>query len=240
MFHIGILQHFWCEPAVEFESALLDAGHLITTVNLYKGEPVPSPDAFDGWLVMGGPMNVDETDQHAFLAPERRLLAELIARDRPVMGICLGSQLIARAAGARVYPRRPKEIGLFQVTPAPAAARDPLFSLLAGPTEVFQWHGDTFDLPGGATLLASSKRFPHQAFRLGRRVYAIQFHIECNLTIARQWVQTGAAELAEQAPEDDFAQYEARLEGALARQNALARQFIGRWTSLFDRPGESV
>lgn len=231
---IGILQHFWCEPAVEFESALLAAGHQTTTVALYEGEPVPTADGFDGWLVMGGPMNVDETDKYAFLAPERRLLAELIAEDRPLMGICLGSQLIARSAGARVYPKRPKEIGLFNVTPTPAAASDPLFSLLAGPTEVFQWHGDTFDLPPGATLLASSERFPHQAFRLGRRVYAIQFHIECNLTIARKWVETGTAELAEQAPEDNFAQYEPRLEGALARQNLLARRFIDRWTALFD------
>lgn len=230
---IGILQHFWCEPAVEFESALLDTGHQTTTVALYRGEAVPAADAFDGWLVMGGPMNVDQTDSYAFLAPERRLLAELIADDRPIMGICLGSQLIARSAGARVYASRPKEIGLFDVTPTPAAAEDPLFSLLTGPTEVFQWHGDTFDLPPGATLLASSGRFPHQAFRLGRRVYGIQFHIECNLAIARQWVQTGADELAEQPPEDDFAQFEPRLADALARQNMLARQFIQRWTALF-------
>lgn len=233
MAEVGILQHFWCEPAVEFETALRATGQWTTTVALYDGQPVPAAGDFDAWLVMGGPMNVDETDRYAFLGPERELLAELIAGDRPVLGICLGAQLVARAAGARVYAQRPKEIGLFTVEPTPAAAADPLFSLLTGPTEVFQWHGDTFDLPAGAVHLARSARFGHQAFRLGRRVYGVQFHIECNTDIARQWQTTWAAELAELPLEDRFEQYEGRLEASLARQRGLAGEMIRRWVGLF-------
>jgi GMP synthase (glutamine-hydrolysing) len=108
-------------------------------------------------------MNVDDTASHPYLQPERDLLADLIRRDRPVLGICLGAQMVARASGARVYPQRPKEVGLFDVELTTAARKDPLFSDLDSPLEVFQWHGDTFDLPSGAVWLARSERFPHQA-----------------------------------------------------------------------------
>ncbi len=234
MAHVGILQHFWCEPAGEFEAALRAAGQRTTMVALCDGHAVPAVGDFDAWLVMDEPTNVDETERYAFLRPERELLAELIGRDRPVMGVCLGAQLVARAAGARVYAQRPKEIGLFTIEPTEKAAADPLFSLLAGPTEVFQWHGDTFDLPAGAVHLARSARFEQQAFRLGRRVYGLQFHVECNGPLVRQWCETWAGELAKLPPGDGFEQYEARLEASLARQRGLAGGMIGRWVGLFD------
>ena len=99
MANIGILQHFWCEHADTLDTALKDLGHTTTLVRLWDGQPVPGPDDFDGWLVMGGPMNVDDTDEHAYLMPERQLLAKLIAADAPVIGICLGAQLLARVGG---------------------------------------------------------------------------------------------------------------------------------------------
>lgn len=234
MARIGILQHFWCENADALDTALTDLGHRTTLVKLWDGEPVPGAGDFDGWLVMGGPMNVDQVDQHPYLGPERELLTELIAQDRPVIGVCLGAQLLARAGGARVYPKRPREIGLFNIGLTPAAASDPLFSLLGNPQEVFQWHGDTFDLPPGAVHLARSQRFANQAFRLGRRVYALQFHLECTLPTVQNIVQACERELAELPPEDSFQQFVPRLAEALAAQQILARGMIERWVGVFD------
>ncbi len=234
MSQIGILQHFWCEHADTLEAALEDLGHETTSVRLWEADAVPAAGDFDAWLVMGGPMNVDEDDLHPYLAAERALLRELIVADRPVIGVCLGAQLLARAAGARVYAQRPKEIGLFSIELTPHAADDPLFSLMADPQEVFQWHGDTFDLPSGAVHLARSPRYAHQAFRLGRRVYALQFHLECSLGTVKNLVQACRRELAELPPEDDFDQFMRRLPAALAAQQNLARKIVARWAAMFD------
>jgi len=232
--HVGVLQHFACENAGAFGKALCDERHQITIVKLFDGQPVPPPDAFDAWIVMGGLMNVDETDRYSYLGPERQLLMELIQHDRPVMGICLGAQLIARAAGAAVYPQRPKEIGLYPIMPTKAAASDPLFELITEPMEVFQWHGDTFDLPQAAVHLARSDRFDRQAFRLGRRVYGLQFHLECTAQIVDDLRRACAEELAALPPEDRFEKFDGRLALSLERQNAMAREMILRWLALLD------
>ncbi len=233
MANIGILQHFWCEHADTLDTALKDLGHETTLVRLWDGDPVPAVVDFDGWLVMGGPMNVDETDVYPYLLRERELLGALIAADLPVMGICLGAQLLARAAGARVYPKRPKEIGLFNIELTEHAANDPLFSLMSNPQEVFQWHGDTFDLPSGAIHLARSERYENQAFRLGQRVYAMQFHLECSVNALRDIENACATELAQLPPEDDFAKCKPRLPVALAAQQKLAYKMAERWTAMF-------
>jgi len=234
MAHIGILQHFWCENAGIFESALVEAGHQIQYIQLFDGKPVPQVDAFDAWLIMGGPMNVDETNKYSFLEAELKLLSKLIAADRPLMGICLGAQLIARSAGAKVYAQRPKEIGLYDVELTPAANDDPLFQLCNNPQEAFQWHGDTFDLPAGAVHLARSERYENQAFRLGWRVYGLQFHLECTIEIVSNLRRACADELAELPTVDALKQFEDRLDISLAAQNILARNVVLRWAQFFD------
>jgi GMP synthase (glutamine-hydrolysing) len=123
-------------------------------------------------------MGAYETEKHAFLAEECRLIREVVRRHRPVLGVCLGAQLLASALGANVYPGQQAEVGFGSVELTPEGKRDFLFQSVEGPVPVFDWHGDTFDLPEGAVLLASSKQYLHQAFRFGVCAYGLQFHVE--------------------------------------------------------------
>ena len=140
----------------------------------------------DFLIVMGGPWSV--YDDYRWLDPETRLIRRMIAAGTPVLGICLGAQLIATALGARVYPCGNKEIGWYQLDVNQVGNSDPLLSQLGARETVFQWHGDTFDLPEGAELLASSPLCPHQAFRYGRSTYALQFHLEVTAAMAGHWL----------------------------------------------------
>ena len=155
-------------------------------------------------------MAVYEMDRYPYLRDEADMIKSFIDSGKAVLGICLGAQMVAHALGAKVYPGGVKEIGWYKVEITPAGMEDPVFSTLAvdniqeikgkgltGETgssprvyaEVFQWHGDTFDLPRGAVRIASSEAYPNQAFRYGSRVYALQFHIEVTPAIIREWFE---------------------------------------------------
>ncbi len=146
-----------------------------------SGEPVPSADsveAYEGLIVLGGAMGALDDDAHPALAAERALVAAAIDRGVPVLGMCLGAQIIALAAGAELRRGDESEDGLGTVELTDAGRDDPVIGP-AGPTvPVFHWHEDTMTLPEGAVLLASNENYPHQAFRLGRTVYGFQFHLE--------------------------------------------------------------
>jgi GMP synthase (glutamine-hydrolysing) len=158
-------------------------------VDLFRGELVPDHlDGIGGLIVMGGPMNVDEEERFPFLREETRFLRQALAQEIPILGICLGSQLIAKAAGARVYKGSQKEIGWKPLTFTEAGTVDPLFEGFAGGCMAFHWHGDTFDLPDGAVHLCRSDLYRHQAFRIGTRVYAFQFHLEVDRPMIREWL----------------------------------------------------
>jgi GMP synthase (glutamine-hydrolysing) len=151
--------------------------------------------AADLLVVLGGPIGVYEADRYPFLATERVLLADRLAAGRPTLGICLGAQLIASAAGARVYPGPAKEIGWAPLLPTPAGRQSPLRHLEAAGWHALHWHGDTFDLPAGATLLASTALVPHQAFSLGSAVLALQFHLEAEPRQLERWLIGHTVEL---------------------------------------------
>lgn len=161
----------------------------VESVALYAGEKIPSGlDRVLAVCVMGGPMNVDEEEKFPFLREELSFIRRLIDKEVPCLGICLGAQLIAKAAGGRVYKASLPEIGWQDVRLTEQAKNDPLFSVLPFPFfRVLQWHEDTFDLPRRAELLASSPSVPHQAYRLGRNAYGLQFHIEVTRDMLEDW-----------------------------------------------------
>jgi len=139
---------------------------------------LPRLDDFDLLVVMGGPMGVYDCHQYPWLEDEKQLIAKAIEAGKKVFGVCLGAQLIAAAMGAKVYPAKNKEIGWFAVEKTEQAKELPLVKALPGCFDVFQWHGDTYDLPQGCTQLFRSDACEQQGFSLNSQVVALQFHIE--------------------------------------------------------------
>lgn len=167
---------------------------------------VPSADLTDAGIVagieqadllvvLGGPIGVGDAEAYPFLTPELRLIERRLTQDRPLLGICLGSQLMASALGSRVYPGGTKEIGWGQLQLTDAGMASCLAPLADPDAMVLHWHGDTFDLPDGATRLASSPLYENQAFAHGRNALALQFHIEADPARLEEWYVGHTAEL---------------------------------------------
>lgn len=161
-----------------------------TTIDLSRKDALPS-DFHDiqAVITLGGPMNVYEDIKYPFLKEEDDFLRKIIRENIPLLGICLGSQLIAKAAGAVVKKAKQKELGWSAVQLTADGKVDPLFAGIKEDLEVFQWHEDTFGIPIGATLLGSSMDCPHQVFRLGSCVYGLQFHLEVTKDMIRDWIK---------------------------------------------------
>jgi GMP synthase (glutamine-hydrolysing) len=186
-----VLQHISCEPPGIFEDVLVARGAAITRVELDEGEPIPPLSGFDALVVMGGPMGAYEDDRYPWIDNELARIAEAVDRRMPVLGVCLGAQLLACATGGKAYAGHGPEVGVLPVRLRAAAADDHLFGALPATIEALQWHGDTFDLPPRAVLLASSDDYPNQAFRIGA-AYGIQFHVEVTSSMAQQWAEVPA------------------------------------------------
>jgi GMP synthase-like glutamine amidotransferase len=191
-----VLQHIWCETPGVFLDVLRERGRPVETVRLYEGEQLPEDlSRFSGLLVMGGPMSVNDEADYPWLKAEDRILKEALALDVPTLGVCLGSQLIAKAAGGTVRRGPLKEIGWYPVRLTAAARHDRLFRESPETIEVFQWHGEYFDTPTGAVNLAGSDLYQCQAFSIGRNIYGLLFHLEVTAQMVREWVETFKAEL---------------------------------------------
>ena len=155
-------------------------------VEALKGAPLPDHDAVDGVVAMGGPMGVDDVATYPALAAERDWLAEAARREMPILGICLGAQLLARALGAEVRPGKRAEIGFTHVDIKDPT--DPVVGGLAPRSDVLHWHRDVFDLPPGAESLASSPLTEHQAFRRGH-AWGVLFHPEADAALVEAWLK---------------------------------------------------
>lgn len=157
-------------------------------VHLHDGEGLPRETSdLDGLIVMGGSMNVDDVVKFPFLMQEAQLIERVLADKKPVLGICLGAQLMAKALGERVFQNHKKEVGWHPVHMTPAAKNDPLFKSFPPSITVLQWHGDTFNVPRGGVHLARTPDCDAQAFRWGDNAYALQFHLEVTAPMVKNW-----------------------------------------------------
>lgn len=186
-----VFQHVPHEILGTFNPLLKEAGFRIRYVNFGRTpDEQPNVEKYDGLIILGGPMCVDQSERYPHLKTEIAAIEAAIEHRMPVLGICLGAQLIASALGAHVYKNPVKEIGWYDVTPTQEGARDPLFRTFNGTEKIFQWHGDTFDIPRDAVQLATSPDCANQAFRYGDRTYGLQFHLEVDEPLVQRWLKT--------------------------------------------------
>lgn len=225
LLRIHCFQHVSFEGPGCIEDWIGERGHSLGITRLYKGESLPAVEEADWLIVTGGPMSVNDETQHRWLVAEKAFIKRAVDAGKMVLGICLGAQLIASALGAQVYPTNEKEIGWFPVFSTNEGSRHSLFES-ANSHPVFHWHGDTFDLPAGATLLASSEACLNQAFSVGERVVGLQYHLEITPDGLHEMLRHGERELKE-------ALFVQRKEEILSQQG-LTKETNGRMFRLLD------
>jgi GMP synthase (glutamine-hydrolysing) len=167
-------------------------GHSVTQTQLYAGEVLPEAMNFDLLVIMGGGMNIYQHRDHPWLVPEKRFIREAIERGKKVLGVCLGGQLIADVLGAKIVQNPVKEIGWWSVR---TVSRNGAFAELPERMTVFHWHGDTFEIPPGATRVAESDACANQAFVFGECVVGLQFHIEVAPDSVAEFIAGGESEM---------------------------------------------
>ena len=187
---ILVIKHIAIEGPGTIEDYFRGRGFSIKTVELSKRDALPVDlSDVEAVVSMGGPMNVYEENEYPFLKEEDIFLKEIIKEEIPFLGVCLGSQLLAKAAGAKVTKAPKSEIGWFKVSLTVDGKKDPLFKGLNEDFDVFQWHGDTFTIPANGKHLAEAADCRNQAFRVGRCAYGLQFHIEVTQGIIEDWIK---------------------------------------------------
>jgi len=214
-----ILQHVPFEGLGSMEDWFREGDWTLTWSRLYAGDSLPQPEDFDFLVVLGGPMGVGDVDRIPWLRPEIDLLAQVLRRGTPLLGICLGAQLMAAALGAQVRKNREREIGWFPVE----LLREDALPLASG-TPVFHWHGETFDLPAGGEWLARSAGCDHQAFRYGAAAVGLQFHLETTPEAADALLAHCAHELTP----GTFVQSPQTIRAGTRLHAAAARESLGR------------
>jgi len=193
--NIHCCQHVPFEGLGEITKWIQARKQKLSFTRFFETSRLPAPGSVDFLLVMGGPMNVYEYRLHPWLRAEKEFISRLIDRGVPVLGICLGAQLVADVLGAKVYQNPEKEIGWLPIRWRSLPATRRLLGRAAGDMTVFQWHGDTFDLPPKAEWLAESESCPHQAFLFRHQVVGLQFHLECGQEEVTALVKHGTADL---------------------------------------------
>lgn len=237
MSHVTIIQHVEPEGPGAIADALQARGLERHLIRVHEGQPLPvSIHGMAGLVVLGGPMGVHDTHRHRHLRDAMRLIEMALEARRPVLGVCLGSQMLAQALGSEVRAGARREIGWHTVTLSEEAPRDTLFSGVERTFDAFHWHGDIFDLPAGAVSLASSLATPCQAFRWREDAYGLLFHLEVDAAAVRRMVRAFGKALGETGIEPGHI-----LDSSNRHLSALRRIgniVFGRWAGLIERqPG---
>jgi GMP synthase (glutamine-hydrolysing) len=210
--------------------ALHEKAALIDLYKPWSGQPLPDTVDADALIVFGGEQAATDDHLHPYLPGLAKLMADYTAMDRPVLGICLGSQILARAFGAENHLGSTPEFGWVEVGLTEEGRADPVLSVLPERFPIFQWHSDTFTLPDGAAHLAGNGTAKHQAFRIGRATYGTQFHFEASRTVVSDWLRHFPESIDRMAPgwaarhRDEAANLGQQADG---HGLALARAWVG-------------
>lgn len=232
MKRILVFQHVAYEILGSFHPLIKEAGIRIRYVNFGR-DPEMKADVsdYEGLVILGGPMSVWEVEKHPHLRHEIECIQTAMSQGKPVLGICLGAQLIAAALGAEVKRAKEKEIGWYDLALTDEGKKDPVLNVLKPTEQVFQWHQDTFDLPPGSKWLAQSKGCQNQAFRHGEKTYGFQFHLEVDQPMIERWLNLPdhqkflTPEAMDQIRSDTFSKIDQNLE--------LSRRVFTRYLELF-------
>jgi GMP synthase (glutamine-hydrolysing) len=225
------LRHIHFEDVGTFDTVLAEYGYSLRYVDPALDDLAdPALRQADLLIVLGGPIGVGDQDIYPFLEREMALIDQRLAAGRPLLGICLGAQLIASVLGANVYPMACKEIGFSRLSLTPEGAASVLSTL--GDTPVLHWHGDQFDIPDGAVRLAGTAACPHQAFAIGRNVLGLQFHLEADSGKLERWLVGHASELAQAGIDLRILRQDASSHGA--RLSSVARTALAAWLRQLD------
>lgn len=181
------LQHIWDDPAGYLGDIMQEYDIACDTVNVEE-EPIPEPEGYDAIISLGGAQHAYDDVKYPYFLPEKAFLRYIVEKDIPYLGICLGGQLLASAMGAIVNRHHMTELGFYEVQLTEEGKADPLFTGLPGYQQIFQWHEDVFAIPRGGVRLATSADAPNQAFRVGRRAYGVQYHMELTPDMLDTWL----------------------------------------------------
>lgn len=181
------LQHIWDDPPGYLGEIMQEYDIACDIVNVEE-ESIPDPVGYNALISLGGAQHAYDDGKYPYFVPEKVLLRHLVEQDIPYLGICLGGQLLASAMGAAVARHSMTELGFYEVQLTEEGKSDPLFQGLSGYQQVFHWHEDIFDIPCDGVKLATSVNAPNQAFRVGRRAYGVQYHMELTPAMLDNWL----------------------------------------------------
>lgn len=228
---VTCFQHIDCEGPGTILDILKSKGVQVEVLKPFQGQEIPA-HLGDGLIVLGGPMGVYEEKKFPWMTKELGAIRRCLDSSIPVLGICLGSQMLAHAAGGLVFRGAQPEVGWYPLSLTPEGHGDPLLLGLPTSFEAFHWHGDTFTLPEGAIRLAESDLYRHQIFKVGTNAYGFQCHLEVTEAMAREWAALYAKELT---PQGGPNRPERILAGVAAKARALegiSEKVFGRFAAL--------